>query len=91
MTSPFPGSDNQILPCARRNAALVADYQIADRGTQESLRPLKKLLLEKARSEIEAEKSGRQSFLVPNVRCFVQDRKPFNRPSCASEAEAVRY
>lgn len=91
MPSPLSGSDRQILLCATQYAALVAEYRVANRCTKESLRPQMNGLLDKARLEIEAEKSRRLSVLAPHIQQFVRDRNPFNCRISASEAEAVRH
>lgn len=91
MSSPFPGSDCQILVCASRYAALVAVCRVGDRGTKESLRSQMNGLLDKARLEIEAEKSRRIRGLNPHIQQSVRERKPFSCPISASDAESVRH
>ncbi|MET4221768.1 hypothetical protein ABIB00_007004 [Bradyrhizobium sp. LB14.3] len=91
MTGPLIGSDRQILLCARRYVALVAEHRKADHNARQLLQTGMNRLLESITLEIEAEKRRRAIHLELGIRCFVRDRKPFNRVIDASEAEAVRH
>lgn len=91
MTAPLTGSNRDILLCARRYVARVAEFRTADPNARQSLQAEMDRLLKSITLEVAAEKRRREINLEPDIRSFVRDRTPFSRAINRSEAEAVRH
>ncbi|WMT71064.1 hypothetical protein [Bradyrhizobium sp. Ash2021] len=82
--------DHYILHCVRRYAAALAEFRYADDSDQSRLQKKMHDSLEACKSEVEAEKSRRESRLASDIRGNVRERKPLSRAISGSEAEAIR-
>jgi hypothetical protein len=83
--------DHHILLCASRYAAALAEFRIADDSDRSRLQQKMEELLEPSKSEVEAERSRRESSLASDIQGHVRERKPLSRTISGSEAEAIRH